>query len=65
MLKFGNEVYRMGWGVSSKGHKMDYSIILCELNRKISQISCKYGDRYAPKTNFFFIIKSPLNFLYR
>lgn len=47
MLKFGNEVYRMGWGVSSKGHKMDYSIILCELNRKISQISCKYGDRYA------------------
>lgn len=26
---------------------MDYSIILCELNRKISQISCKYGDRYA------------------
>ena len=27
MLKFGNEVYRMGWGVSSKGHKMDYSII--------------------------------------
>ena len=47
MLKFGNEVYMMGWGVSSEGHKMDYSIILCELNRKISQISCKYGDRYA------------------
>ena len=47
ILKFGNEVYMMGLGVSSKGHKMDYSIILCELNRKISQISCKYGDRYA------------------
>ena len=47
MFKFGNEVYMMGLGVSSKGHKMDYSIILCELNRKISQISCKYGDRYA------------------
>ena len=47
MFKFGNEVYMMGWGVSSEGHKMDYSIILCELNRKISQISCKYGDRYA------------------
>ena len=49
MLKFGNEVYRMGWGVSSKGHKMDYSIILCELNRKISQISCKINYTYKRK----------------
>ena len=41
------EVLSIVYNNRSKGHKMDYSIILCELNRKISQISCKYGDRYA------------------
>lgn len=46
MFMFHGECYMIGFGVSCAGNKTEHTLKLCTMNKIISEISRKYGDKY-------------------